>query len=93
MPVCLKELKNIAQAFGEKVEALTPSQAAEKAIINIKRLISETLGLPTRLRDVGVPSEAVEDLAESMLKITRLVTANPKEISEKEATELFWKMW
>lgn len=93
MPVCLEEFRNIAQAFGEKVEALSPLQAAEKAVINIKKLIGETLGLPTRLRDVNVPQEAAEDLAENMLKITRLLTANPREISKKEAVELFKKMW
>lgn len=93
MPVCLEEFKSIAQAFGEKVDTLPPSQAAEKAVINVKKLIGEALGLPTRLRDVGVPLEGTEDLAENMLKITRLVTANPKEISKKEAAELFRKMW
>lgn len=93
MPACLEEFKDIAQAFREKVDALPLSRAAEKAIVNIKKLVGETLGLPTRLRDVGVPSEAMEDLAENMLKITRLVAANPKEISKKEATELFKKMW
>lgn len=91
--VCLEEFKNIAQTFGEKVDALPLPQAAEKAVINVRKLVGETLGLPTRLRDVGVPSDAIESLAENMLRNTRLMNANPKEISKEEAIELFRKMW
>ena len=65
--------------------SLTAKEAddAAAAVINrIKELISE-VGLPTRLRDVGIPRSALRATAESVMQDRSLVN-NPKPINALE---------
>lgn len=64
------------------------SETAKKGVEKIRSLIKEC-GLPARLRDVGIPIEALPAMANDALKIQRLLKNNPRHISEKDALHIY----
>jgi 4-hydroxybutyrate dehydrogenase len=61
-----EELAQVARALGEKVDSLTAAQAAEQACVGVARL-SSSIGLPSRLRDVGVKEKQIPAMAEKAM--------------------------
>ncbi|MBB4040650.1 alcohol dehydrogenase class IV [Microvirga flocculans] len=51
------------------------------------------VGLPSRLRDVGIPHDAVPILAEDAMKQTRLLVNNPRPLTEKDARAIYEAAW
>jgi alcohol dehydrogenase len=80
---------DIAQAMGEKVEGLSPQEAADKAIDAIKRLASE-IGIPSGLKELGAREEDLELLAENAMKDVCRLT-NPRDLSKEEIIEIYRK--
>ena len=66
----------------------TDIATAYKGIEKVIALMKEC-GVPTRLRDVGVPVEAIRDMAAAALKITRLLKNNPRIITEEDAVAIY----
>jgi alcohol dehydrogenase len=62
LPTSADRLARLAVAMGEDVSGLSPEEAAQKAIAAVRRLKRE-LGLPERLRELGVTADKVEALA------------------------------
>jgi len=54
----------------------------------IRELIA-ACGIPARLRDVNIPQEAIGQMAIDALKIQRLLKNNPREITEKDAVDIY----
>lgn len=63
-------------------------ETAKAGIAKVRELI-EACGIPARLRDVGIPKEAIPQMAEDALKITRLLINNPREVTLQDAITLF----
>lgn len=80
---------DIAQVMGEKVEGLSPQEAADKAIDAIKRLASE-IGIPSGLKELGAREEDLELLAENAMKDVCRLT-NPRDLSKEEIIEIYRK--
>ncbi|WP_414472982.1 iron-containing alcohol dehydrogenase [Microvirga sp. M2] len=51
------------------------------------------IGLPPRLRDVGIPQEALPMLAEDAMKQTRLLVNNPRPLSLDDARAIYEAAW
>lgn len=51
------------------------------------------IGLPTRLRDVGVTPESLPELAADAMKQTRLLTNNPRPVREEDALAIYQAAW
>ncbi|MEM9635579.1 MAG: iron-containing alcohol dehydrogenase [Pseudomonadota bacterium] len=51
--------------------------------------LSEKLGLQTRLRDVGIGEQDISKMASDAMKQTRLLINNPRDLSEKDAYEIY----
>ncbi len=66
IPHAREELVQVARALGEKVDSLTAAQAAEQACAGVARL-SSSIGLPSRLRDVGVKENQIPPMAEKAM--------------------------
>ena len=66
----------IADAMGIDISGMTDDDAAFAAADRVETL-SRTLGLPVRLRDVGVPEEGLELIASATLHDRALAT-NPE---------------
>ncbi|MFD2967505.1 iron-containing alcohol dehydrogenase [Sphingobacterium bambusae] len=63
-------------------------ETAKAGIAKVRELI-EACGIPARLRDVDIPKEAIPQMAEDALKITRLLINNPREVTLPDAINLF----
>ena len=63
-------------------------KTALRGIDKIRSLISEC-GVPARLREVGIPEDAIPQMAVDAMKITRLLKNNPRPITEADAIDIF----
>jgi alcohol dehydrogenase class IV len=85
---CPDKFAQMARAFGEPIEGLSELDAAEAAVKYIERL-SDDLRVPRRLRAVGIPESAVPQMAESAMKVTRLLVNNPRKIALEDAIAIY----
>ncbi len=77
LPARRKEFAAIARLLGEDVAGMDETQAAERAITAVERLRAD-IGIPTRLRDVGVTEAQLKGLAEKAFGIKRILRVNPR---------------
>ncbi len=69
------------------------SQAVCSEFIDRMESLSKKLGLPQKLRDVNIPKEACEKMAKDAMKQTRLLVNNPREVTEKDALNIYESAW
>jgi alcohol dehydrogenase class IV len=55
--------------------------------------LSAAIGLPQRLRDVGIGEEALALLASDAMKQTRLLVNNPRPLAESDALAIYRAAW
>jgi alcohol dehydrogenase class IV len=85
---CPSKFAQMAKAFGEKVEGISELVGAEIAVRFIERL-SDDIRVPRRLRDVGIPEDAIPRLAEAAMKVTRLLANNPRKVTLEDAVAIY----
>jgi alcohol dehydrogenase len=85
---CPSKFAQMAKAFGEKVEGISELIGAEIAVRFIERL-SDDIRVPRRLRDVGIPEDAIPRLAEAAMKVTRLLANNPRKVTLEDAVAIY----
>ena len=78
----------IARLLGENVAGLSEDQAAEKAIEGVERLKAD-IGIPSRLRDLGVRQEQLHGFAEKAFGIKRILRVNPRSVTVADLEEIF----
>lgn len=61
---------------------------ANKSVIRIKQLLSEC-GIPSRLRDIGIDSVSIEEMANSAIQVQRLLKNNLKEVLLDDAIQIY----
>ena len=55
--------------------------------------LSRRVGLPPRLRDVGIGEDALAGMASDAMKQQRLLVNNPREVSEADALAIYRAAW
>jgi alcohol dehydrogenase class IV len=80
LPASPQRHAQVAHALG----CTTATEGVEK----IRSLIREC-GLPSTLREVGVPYDAIETLAADAMKITRLLNNNPRPVTLQDAIDIY----
>ena len=85
---CPSKFAQMAKAFGERVEGISELVGAEIAVRFVERL-SDDLRVPRRLRDVGIPEDAIPRLAEAAMKVTRLLANNPRKLTLDDALAIY----
>jgi len=55
--------------------------------------LAKRLGLQTRLRDVGIPEDALAKMAADAMKQQRLLVNNPREVTEPDAYAIYRAAW
>jgi alcohol dehydrogenase class IV len=74
------------------LENLETQEAAAAFAEELARL-SERCGLEPRLRDVGIPADAIERLASDAMNQTRLLVNNPRPLNENDARSIYQAAW
>ncbi|GIX03346.1 MAG: alcohol dehydrogenase [Planctomycetaceae bacterium] len=82
-----REFARIAAFMGEQVAGQTYESAAEKAVTAVEKLCRD-VGIPQRLRDLGVQREQLPSLAHRAFQITRLMLLNPRQPTEQDLLEI-----
>ncbi len=85
---CLPRFARLARALGCPAGELGVRAQARKAVDALEELIRD-VGVPRRLRDLGVPEDALEEMARSVTTITRLLGNNPRRITAEDALAIY----
>ena len=91
------------QAYAELFPNAFPGLAAEAAgegsqgqaarFIAALSTLSADIGLPPRLRDVGIGADDLPVMAAAAMKQTRLLVNNPREVGEADALAIYKAAW
>lgn len=87
----LPKFARMASLFGERTEGLSEVQAAEKAVAALRSL-AEDLQIPKSLSGFGVEERHITALAEGVMKVTRLLANNPRELKIEDAEAIYRKV-
>jgi alcohol dehydrogenase class IV len=87
IPAAKKRYANVAMALGCEKQADDLS-TAKIGVEKIRTLIKEC-GVPSTLREVGIPRDAIPQMAEDAMKITRLLNNNPREVTLENAIDIY----
>lgn len=69
------------------------TQANCAAFIERLDALSSEIGLPPRLRDVGIGEDALPKMANDAMKQTRLLVNNPRPVGEADALAIYRAAW
>ena len=69
------------------------NQAICKEFIDKLEVLSKKIGLPQKLREVNIPKEACKKMASDAMKQTRLLVNNPREVTERDALNIYEAAW
>jgi alcohol dehydrogenase class IV len=83
-----KAFAHIAHLLGENVIGSSEHAAAEKAVAAVEKL-RDDIGVPARLRDIGIKPEQLRGLAEKTFGIKRILRVNPRSVSVDEIEGIF----
>ncbi|MHB8573111.1 MAG: iron-containing alcohol dehydrogenase [Candidatus Dormibacteria bacterium] len=89
---CQDRYALVAEALGVRVEGMSEEAAADAAADAVDRLLRAT-GMPMRLREVGVPNEALEEDSELSMNDGSILY-NPRPITDpEEVLTVFQEAW
>ena len=91
LPGCLETFPTIAAVLGEGTDGLAPRAAAMVAVDTVRQLARD-LGIPERLRDVGVTREALPAMTRDAMQSGN-VLVNPRSTGHDEMLALFERAW
>jgi alcohol dehydrogenase class IV len=88
MPARVREFAKIARLLGEDTTGLSAEQAAERAITAVEKLRAD-VGIPQRLRELGVKEEQLRPFAEKAAGIRRIIRVNPRSVTADDIEGIF----
>lgn len=88
----LRRFRDLAQALGRVTTGMSLRQAAAEAIIAVQELCAD-VGIVSRMRDLGVPRDAIADMAADALLVTRLLGNNPRQVRLEDARRIYEAAW
>jgi alcohol dehydrogenase class IV len=83
-----KKFAGIAAALGNKTKGLSHREAADLSVCAVAELCSE-IGIVSRLRDLKIPVEMIEQMASEAMKVTRLLNNNPREVTLNDVRMIY----
>ncbi len=92
LPARIPEFARIAQLLGADITGLSEQQAAERAVAVVDKLRAD-IGIPGRLRDIGVKEEQLRGFAEKAFGLRRVMRVNPREVTEADVAGIYREAW
>ncbi len=84
----LPKFARLAEVFGENTCGLTERHAAAAGVDALKALAAD-LRIPGSLREFGIKETDIPGLAQGVMKVTRLLANNPRELHVHDAEEIY----
>jgi len=82
-----RKFANIVRAMGEAPEGISDTEGAKLAVSAVQALLDD-LSISTKLSSYDVPREVFPDIAKATVGAVRLISNNPRDVSEKDVIEL-----
>ena len=82
-PARPQQMARIADLLGEDLAGLAPPDAATLAADAVDRLKTD-IGIPARLRDVGLTEAQLPTMAETALGVHRVLRVNPRRVTQED---------
>lgn len=92
LPERVAEMARIAALLGEDVSGLEQQAAAERAIDAVARL-NAAVGIPARLRELGVTREQLPAFAAKAAGIERILRVNPRAAGADDILAIYEAAW
>jgi alcohol dehydrogenase class IV len=92
LPAALDKYACMAEALGEHTHGLPAREAAEYGL-GVIRTLCKDIGIPERLRDLGVPEAALPEMAVATMGVTRLLANNPKQLTLDDVLSIWKSAW
>jgi alcohol dehydrogenase class IV len=90
---CREKYARVAIMLGEPLEGLSLDDASELGVEAVRRLTLE-LGIPQRLREIGVPREMLDQVALSCIETQqRVLSNNPRTMNVDQARAILEEAW
>jgi len=86
-PANLRKYAEVALACGVKA-GKDDDETAQRGVDFICDL-SEKVGIPSKLTDIGIERSAVDHLAEAAMQVQRLLKNNPREVTLQDAKDIY----
>ena len=80
--------RDLALAMGVKTAAKMSSASYRKALINAVQKLAKDVGIPSKLRDLGVQAKDIDFLAESAMK-DACTPGNPQDVTKKKIADIY----
>ncbi|MBQ7423094.1 MAG: iron-containing alcohol dehydrogenase [Prevotella sp.] len=90
-PANLRKYAEVAVACGVPT-GKDDDETAQNGVNFIYKL-SEQVGIPSKLSEIGVPKEAVSHLAKAAMEVQRLLKNNPREVTEQDAIAIYESLY
>lgn len=87
----LGKFAQMAVFLGENTMGLTERESALMAVKSLRTLAAD-VEIPTSLSEYGVRQEDIPSLAEGVMKVTRLLANNPRQIKLDDAERIYQKV-
>lgn len=84
----LAKFAEIAGYLGENTVGLSDREAAQAAVDAMGNLAAD-LNIPGHLSEFGIQEKDISDLAQGVMKVTRLLANNPRELTQKDAEAIY----
>lgn len=86
-PSNLKRYAEVAVALGCE-PGKDDNETAQRGVDFIYQL-ADTVGIPKKLTDLGIPQTAVDGMAKAAMEVQRLLKNNPREVTEQDARNIY----
>ena len=84
----LERFAEIAGYLGENTVGLSAREAAHAAVEAMRTLAADLM-IPDHLSEFGIQEKDIPGLAEGVMKVTRLLANNPRELTQKDAEAIY----
>jgi alcohol dehydrogenase class IV len=75
------------------VKEQADNEAMAKAGIDFVEQLSKDCGIPTKLSQIGISPDKVDELAAAAMKVTRLLGNNPREVTLADAKAIYQQLF
>ena len=86
-PAALKRYAEVAIALGCE-PGKDDNETAQRGVDFIYHL-ADSVGIPKKLSDLGIPQTAVNGMAKAAMEVQRLLKNNPREVTEQDARDIY----
>ena len=92
LPARKAAFARVAKLLGRQVQGVELDVAADAAVTAVEAT-RERIGIPRRLRDIGVTEEQLPGFADKAFAVKRILRVNPRMPSREEILEIYRAAW